>query len=83
MFSCYYCSIELKRRSEPSGLCPDTSSFVSIYVGRRSYFLNNPTIALKNMGKEFLNNYCFLKKYLRIKATVEFFFCQWIALIGF
>ena len=27
-FSCYYCSIELKRRSEHSGFRPDTSSLV-------------------------------------------------------
>ena len=29
-FSCYYCSIDLTRRSEHSGLRPETSSFVLI-----------------------------------------------------
>ena len=28
IFSCYYCSIDLKRQSEHSGTRPDTSSFV-------------------------------------------------------
>ena len=28
MFSCYYCSINLKRQWEHSGFCPDTSSLV-------------------------------------------------------
>ena len=28
IFKCYYCSINLKRQSEHSGLCPDTSSLV-------------------------------------------------------
>ena len=31
-FSCYYCSIDLKRQSEHSGLRPDTSSLVQLYV---------------------------------------------------
>ena len=30
IFSCYYCSINLKRQSEHSGLCLDTSSLVDI-----------------------------------------------------
>ena len=29
-FSCYCCSIDLKRQSEHSGLPPDTSSFVLV-----------------------------------------------------
>ena len=30
-FLCYYCSINLKRQSEHSGLCPDTSSLVFFF----------------------------------------------------
>ena len=29
-FKCYYSSVNLKRQSEHSGLCPDTSSLVSV-----------------------------------------------------
>ena len=29
---CYYCSINIKRRSEHSGLRPDTSSLVCIFL---------------------------------------------------
>ena len=32
IFSCYYCSINLKRQSEHSGLRPDTSSFVCFEI---------------------------------------------------
>ena len=31
-FSCYYCSIDLKRQSEHSGLRPDTSNLVRLKV---------------------------------------------------
>ena len=31
LFSCYFCSRDLKRQSEQSGLCPDTSKSSSIY----------------------------------------------------
>ena len=31
-FKCYYCSINLKRQSEYSGLRPDTSSLVSLFM---------------------------------------------------
>ena len=42
-FKSYYCSINLKRQSEHSGLCPDTSSLVSIF--EFSHSLKNLRIA--------------------------------------
>ena len=36
-FSFYYCSTDLKRQSEPSGLRPDTSSLVSFVFDSRSF----------------------------------------------
>ena len=40
-FKCYYCSINLKRQSEHSGLRPDTSSLVYFEIG-----MLNPKIDL-------------------------------------
>ena len=32
IFSCYFCSIDLKKQSKHSGLCPDTSSLVCYII---------------------------------------------------
>ena len=40
VFSYYYCSIDLKKQSEHSGLCPDASDLVYINCFN-SIFLNN------------------------------------------
>ena len=39
IFPCYYCSINVKRQSELSGLSPDTSSLVQFEL-KHLYFLN-------------------------------------------
>ena len=43
---CYYCSINVKRQSELSGLCPDTSSLVSVCFSLFPNFLKSIILEL-------------------------------------
>ena len=53
IFFCYYCSINLIRQSEHSGLFPDTSSLVfSItQLSTNHFFRHSPISTVKSFGK--------------------------------
>ena len=59
-FSRYYCFIDLKRQSEHSGFCPDTSSLVllhALFVKLKLFIIANQTVQIRAQADTWTDNF--------------------------